>query len=244
LLRRQAAGDQVEARAPLVPQFRPTPPPELPVDDLVGSVTDDGTSVDDAASTAREQLTGPHASWAALISDGADAESATHGASAASGPSPVPGDDGAVDVGDDEWAAAVIDFPTEMSRRSAKQSAPAATAPVEDELEQPETAVTVGVLTAEAVDQMALPDVDESGLERDVDGTIWERNSPAAIVEGQTISIGDLDEVRVIEALGVFEDEFDGSEVWRFVVDNDGEEEVIDLNEEDVVLCRQHGKAA
>lgn len=250
LLRRQASGEEVEARAPIVPEFRPTTPPiELPVDDQADrpDVDDqaDRSDVDDQAA----ELDGPHASWAALVTDEPADEPADEVMEevATSTPTPAPAGDEEIAVGDDEWAAAVIDFPTEKTRQAdkapAEEKVPSAV-PADAEPEQPEVTATPGVLTAEFVDQMALPDVDESGLERDVDGTVWERNSPAAVEEGQMISIGDLVEARVVEAQGVFEDEFDGSEVWRFVVDNDGEEEVIDLNEEDVVLCRQLRKAA
>lgn len=96
-----------------------------------------------------------------------------------------------------------------------------------------------GDVTAEQVAGAALDDLDTNPVERDTAGVLWEPMSVGEVKEGQTITIGDLDSAQVLEVRGRCEDEFDGSEVFRLIVETDVDgESVIDLNPEEMLYVR------
>lgn len=84
----------------------------------------------------------------------------------------------------------------------------------------------------EQEDDPEVADVDDTGR-------VWESVSVARVELGDLVVVGDLSAAEVVETPILVEDEFDGSELVRLVLLEDGAERVVDLADEEYVQRRQ-----
>lgn len=97
--------------------------------------------------------------------------------------------------------------------------------PIERSAEVP---VTPDVIVRNVVDQ---PDE----VEIDDNGAVWEEVAISEVAADQLVRISDMPGGKVVDVPGWCTDEFDGSEVFRVLIDTGRGEEVLDLNGEEVV---------
>lgn len=87
-----------------------------------------------------------------------------------------------------------------------------------------------------AMDQTAADD--HEVVELDAEGRGWESVAATQVEVGDTIALGDIAAAEVVDVPGWVEDEFSGDEVFRVVLLEDGEEQVVDLGGEEGVYRR------
>lgn len=75
-------------------------------------------------------------------------------------------------------------------------------------------------------------------VEVDERGDSWAPAVPAEVAEGDTVQFGDLADATVLDNLGVVVDDFDGAELVRLVLEVGGEEQTVDLSEDEVIYRR------
>lgn len=73
------------------------------------------------------------------------------------------------------------------------------------------------------------------GPETDSDGRTWQQIPAAEIEAGDVVTFGDIDTSSVVEVEGWVEDEFTRDEVFRVVLQVDGEEQIVDLTGDESV---------
>lgn len=103
---------------------------------------------------------------------------------------------------------------------------------------RPAPPVTPG--SAERVDSAVVADdLGDGESERDETGGVWTPVPAADLAEGAVVSIGsDIVAALVVDVVGETVDEFDDSEVFRIVIEFEGEESTLDLNMEETVYVR------
>lgn len=89
---------------------------------------------------------------------------------------------------------------------------------------------------ADRVAAAVLPGKADDPREHDGEGRVWAPIPVQSLQVGSLVSVGEIEAAELVDLPGMVEDEFDGAEVFRVILLDQGEETTVDLSPDEMIF--------